>query len=254
MGPVQSGEPAFFDDRAAASCYGGFQATPLNTIAFRGTVVDRGVRDGRMRVEDSAGEPQHQPVTVEWATLEIGEQYEGRDFPHPTIELWAPGFQGTIGQEWLIAAVRSSRPPMDGEVRACDSSLVGAPTSERWALRFAAADALRELDAARARWAAADITDYDVTIRGVGSTTRGLRADIEVRNGVTAEAIGAENWMLGGVDSLHDRVERYLRLIPAELAMSFDPINGSPTLIEFDLDLTTIDDEIGYRFDVRPVG
>ena len=144
--------------------------------------------------------------------------------------------------------------PAPAEVDPLDGAEVGPVISAPAASRSP------ELDAARERWQAAGLDDYQMTLRRVCFCPA---PDYTGPFGVTVRDGELAAVTLGGdrvddergetVDGLFDLIEdAYLRRAET-VAVEFDPELGYPTNLSIDYSLQMVDEEIGYLVsDLRP--
>lgn len=100
------------------------------------------------------------------------------------------------------------------------------------------------VDAARARWDAAAIRDYEATIEVRCFCDVPGPFTVTVRNGaVVSEVPESLDWIDPSVDGIFDFVAS-TRLDDDAAELAFDPVTGAPAALRFEGDLATIDDEL----------
>jgi len=116
----------------------------------------------------------------------------------------------------------------------------------------------RELDTARVRWSAAELSDYHYVVRqlcfcGFG----GVRIDVEVRGGVVVGAtmvdggevidIEQQPWAAPSIDDLFDRIQGILDQDPHQFSADYDPTLGYPVTVSADPIENAVDEEWGVE-------
>jgi hypothetical protein len=115
--------------------------------------------------------------------------------------------------------------------------------------------ALRELDAARARWAEQELTDYDYDYRLLCFCPPELLQPVrvQVRDGaVTAVHNKADdqpraplsNWST--IPGLFDKIQDYIERPGSVVKVDYDSATGIPTSASIDPIPNAVDDEIGF--------
>ncbi len=240
-------------DRGYAACYPGVPMGPLNTLAFRGTVVSTSVRHAHMSVADPEGSQFVVPASLEATTFTVDEIFEGRVPVGDVVTMWTPGFGSgvTVGDEWLVTMIRPADRDAWPEMVRCDTTRSDGPLTVGWERRFAARDALDELTAARALWDSLNHRDYDavVSVACFCYWTGGV--NVEVRDGVVVDLNDAPGWVPRTPDELFDRAERALRRVPDHFDLVFDDASGAPLVLDIDDDLDSIDDELRFDYEIR---
>ncbi len=116
----------------------------------------------------------------------------------------------------------------------------------------------RELNDARTRWRAAELSDYHYEVRqlcfcGLG----GVRIDVVVRDGVVVGAtqvdggevidVGQQPWAAPSIDDLFERIQEILDEDPHEFSAEYDPVLGYPVTVSADPVRNAVDEEWGVE-------
>jgi Family of unknown function (DUF6174) len=162
----------------------------------------------------------------------------------PTTETW--DMRDTAGFGWLAAARWIGAAALVSAAVGC--GIVDSDGGE-WQ---------RELDSARTRWKAAQLTDYRYDVRqlcfcGFG----GVLIEVEVRGGEVVGATAVESgevididqqpWAAPSVDDLFDRIQQIIENDPYEFSASYHPTMGYPLSVSADPVENTIDEEWGVE-------